>query len=69
MNWEYQTIKLAATGLMGGKINEEKLDQAMNELGNQGWELAAAFDTDIAGGGTRDVVVIFKRPRPMGDSS
>jgi hypothetical protein len=35
----------------------------MNELGAQGWELGAAFDTDVAGGGTRDVVVIFKRPK------
>jgi hypothetical protein len=63
MKWEYQTIKLAATGFMGGKVNESQLDQKMNELGAQGWELAAAFDTDIAGGGTRDVVVIFKRAR------
>jgi hypothetical protein len=33
----------------------------MNELGAQGWELAAAFDTDVAGGGTRDVIILFKR--------
>jgi len=62
MKWEYKTIKMAATGLMGGKIDEAKLDRIMNELGAQGWELAAALDTDVGGGGTRDVVVIFKRP-------
>ncbi len=63
MNWEYKTIKLGATGFIGGKINTAQLDRLMNELGGQSWELAAAFDTDIAGGGTRDVLVIFKRPK------
>lgn len=63
MKWEYKTIKLVAKGLMGGKIDPDQLDQTMNELGAQGWELGAAFDTDVAGGGTRDVIVIFKRPR------
>jgi hypothetical protein len=64
MKWEYRTIKLAATGFwMGGKIDEAKLDQMMNDLGTQGWELASAFDTNEAYGSTRDVVVIFKRPK------
>ena len=63
MKWEYKTIKLAATGFLGGKVDEVKLDSIMNDVGLQGWELAAAFDTDISGGGTRDVVVIFKRPK------
>jgi len=37
MIWEYKTIKLAATGWVGGKINELQLDQMMNDLGQQGW--------------------------------
>ena len=59
--WEYKTIKLSATGFLGGKIDETKLDDMMNDLGSQGWELAAAFDTNKSEGETRDVVVIFKR--------
>jgi hypothetical protein len=62
MKWEYKTIKVETKGLMGGKLDNAQLDRTMNELGAQGWELSAAFDTDVAGGGTRDVVVIFKRP-------
>lgn len=62
MKWEYKTIKLRATvGWFGGaRTDEGQLDAMMNELGGQGWELAAAFDTNEAPG-TRDVVVIFKR--------
>jgi hypothetical protein len=63
MKWEYKTVKLKATGLMGGRIDEDQLDALMNELGGQGWELAAAFDTNEGYGNTRDVVVIFKRQR------
>jgi hypothetical protein len=63
MNWEYKTIKLATTGFSGGKLDEIKLESIMNSLGEQGWELAAALDTNQGAGSTLDVVVIFKRPK------
>jgi len=63
MQWEYKTVKLRAKGLLGGKVDETKLDTMMNALGRDGWELAAAFDTNEAYGNTRDVVVIFQRPK------
>ncbi len=63
MKWEYKVIKLATTGFAGGKLNEAQLEAFMNELGSQGWELVSTFDTNQAYGETRDVVVIFKRPR------
>ncbi len=61
--WEYKTIKQKAKGFLGGKFDESLLDVTMNELGRDGWELAAAFDTNEAYGRTREVVVIFKRPK------
>lgn len=62
MKWEYKTIKLATTGFVGGKLDEKKLDEYMNQLGEQGWELVSGFST-IGSGNTRDVVVVFKRPK------
>ncbi len=61
MKWEYKTIKLEASGIMGGKLDEKKLDVMMNELGEQGWEISAAFDTNMQAGTTRDAIIIFKR--------
>jgi uncharacterized protein DUF4177 len=61
MKWEYQTIKLATKGFMGGKLDENQLNEYMNQLGSQGWELVCAFDTNQAYGETRDVLVFFKR--------
>ena len=63
MKWEYKTIKFATKGLSGGKLDEQKLDDFMNQLGEQGWELVSAFDTNQAYGATRDVVAVFKRAK------
>ena len=60
--WEYQSIKLAATGWFpGGEVDEGELDSNMNALGRDGWELVSAFDTNTAQGQSLDVIVIFKR--------
>lgn len=64
MKWEYATIQVAATGFMGGKLNERAFTDAMNDLGNKGWELVCAFDTSQGAGMTRDVIAVLKRPKP-----
>ena len=61
MKWEYNTVKLATKGFMGGKLDEVEFTKYMNELGSDGWELVTAFDTNKSYGETRDVVAIFKR--------
>jgi len=63
MKWEYKTIKLKTAGRLGGKLDEEELDRLMNDLGEQGWALAAAFDTNQQPGTTKDAVIIFKRAK------
>jgi hypothetical protein len=67
MQWDYYTLVLEARlpGLFqaGGEIDPEKLDNELNRLGRQGWELVGSFPIAMAEGGTRDVVLIFKRPR------
>ena len=61
IKWEYKIVKLGAGGILGGKIDERQLDSFMNELGYEGWELVAIFDTNQSGGQTRDVFMTFKR--------
>ena len=59
--WEYKTIKLDTTTWIGtGNIEENQLDQQMNDLGEQGWELVSALDTNSTGGVSKYVVTIFK---------
>ena len=63
MKWEYKSIKTATKGFVGGKLDEANFDQMMNALGDDEWELVAAFDTNTEGGASRHVIAIFKRPK------
>ncbi len=61
MKWEYKTLKMEAGGFMGGKFDSKTLNNQMNELGRDGWELVTGFDTNMGQGATRDIVLIFKK--------
>lgn len=63
MEWEYFTEKHEPGGWVGGKVDLSALSGSLNRLGAQGWELVSAFDTNINQGATREVILIFKRPR------
>ena len=59
--WEYKTIKMDTEGFLGGLLDIEAFETALNELGSQGWELVGAFDTNQSHGASREVIAIFKR--------
>jgi hypothetical protein len=61
-HWEYKTIRLAATGWVGGNLDFTAFEALLNDLGQQGWELVSTFDTNTSTGSTKDVVAVFKRP-------
>ena len=62
MKWEYKTIKVDTTGFTGGKFDQNSFEQILNGLGQQGWELTSAFDTNQEMGASRHVIAILKRP-------
>lgn len=62
MQWEYTTLKVGVGGIYGGKVDEDQLNQEMNHLGRQNWELVAAFTSNARGGPSRAAVLLFKRP-------
>lgn len=61
MNYQYKTVKIQTTGLRGGEIDTEDLDDLLNSFGSQGWELVNVFDTSTANGASKYIVAIFKR--------
>ena len=64
MKWEYKTVKTPASGgFLGGKFDSTALVMRLNELGDEGWELVAAFTTNQGYGQSRDIVAIFKRQK------
>lgn len=61
MSYQYKTVKIQTTGLRGGEIDTEELDDLLNSFSSQGWEFANAFDTTTANGASKYVVVILRR--------
>jgi hypothetical protein len=59
--FEYLTLRVRETGLIGKRVNPKKLTKNLNELGEEGWELASTFETNEDEGETKDVFLIFKR--------
>ncbi len=45
-----------------GLIDTDRLAQELNELGRDGWELVTGFDSHAVSRGTREAVLLFKRP-------
>ncbi len=60
--WEYQTLTFEAVGFWsgGGKLDTQMLNDQLNELGAQGWELVSIFDTTKLEGQTRQVYAVLK---------
>jgi len=43
-------------------VDFELLNEKLNELGREGWEVVNATDVNMHLGETRDVMIILKRP-------
>ncbi|MBE0545437.1 MAG: DUF4177 domain-containing protein [Verrucomicrobia bacterium] len=61
--WEYKTIKVDTKGMLGGILDTTAFDAVLNQVGADGWELIAAFDTNQNYGASREALAILKRPR------
>jgi hypothetical protein len=61
VQWEYRTVKFDVSGFWAPKVDSNKIDGELNQLGRQGWELVAALDTAWSQGASREIVAFFKR--------
>ena len=63
MQWEYTVHTMDVGGLFStGQVNPVQLQSLLNRYGQDEWELVNAFDTSNAHGGSRLLVLTFKRP-------
>lgn len=62
MKFEYKSLTIPAEGLFGGKVNAQELEQRLNALGAEGWELVNTFASNETYGKTGYIVSVFKRP-------
>lgn len=62
MKWEYRTFLWETRkGFLGGKLDRQGLEDQLNLVGQDGWELVSVSNPTMDGGSTRNLVLILKR--------
>ncbi len=62
MKWEYKVLKMDTVSFWGGLKVDDDLEQQMNKLGEQGWEMARILPVET-NESTTAVAIFFKRER------
>ncbi len=62
MTWQYLTLRIKASGFFGVNLDYDEMNDKLNALGREGWELTSGFDRSKRNGISGEVVLILKRP-------
>ena len=62
-NFEYKVVVYDTKGVFGGKVESNQLENNLNLLGNDGWELVSCTSTNQSYGSSKSIVCIFKRKK------
>jgi hypothetical protein len=65
MQWQYHIVAVDTLGGLGASrsgYDAAVVQEHLNALGRDGWELASSFPTAAMDGWTRSISLIFKRP-------
>ncbi|PKM95632.1 MAG: DUF4177 domain-containing protein [Firmicutes bacterium HGW-Firmicutes-1] len=66
--WIYKVIEFdPKKSFMGGKVDCNNIEQRLNELGRQGWEVISNFTTNEGYGNTKKLVYTLKREEMIND--
>ncbi len=63
MRWEYKTLKFKKRSFFSGALNADELNQELNTLGRDGWELVSVCPA-IFMGASHGLIAVLKRSRP-----
>ena len=61
--FEYKVASYDTKGLFGGTVETNQLENQLNLLGGEGWELVSCTYTNQAYGLSKSIVCIFKRKK------
>ena len=63
--FEYKVVTYDTKGFFGGQIEISQLEDELNLLGNDGWEMISCTSSNQSYGSTRSIVCIFKRKKSL----
>ena len=61
--FEYKVVVYDTKGFWGGSVDQKQLENQLNLLGNDGWELVSSTSTNQSYGSSKSIVCIFKREK------
>ena len=50
-------------GFRGGSVEVQQIEQQLNLLGNEGWEMVSCTSTNQSYGASKSIVCMFKRKK------
>ena len=59
--FEYKVLTYDPNGFWGGNVKIDQIEDQLNQLGNEGWELVSCTSSNQSYGTTKSLVCIFKR--------
>jgi hypothetical protein len=62
-NFEYKVVVYDTKGFWGGNVESNQLENKLNHLGCDGWELVSCTSTNQSYGSSKSIVCIFKRKK------
>lgn len=57
--WQYKIVQFSERSFFSGQLKADKVEEELNKLGNQGWELVSLSSQGSMGAST---VAILKKP-------
>lgn len=60
--WQYKVVEFdAKSSFMGGLVDVKAMEETLNRLGQEGWEVINGFTTNQGNGYTRKIVYTLKK--------
>ncbi len=59
--FEYKVVTYDTKGFWGGNVEVHQIENQLNLLGSEGWEMVSCTSTNQSYGASKSIVCIFKR--------
>ena len=63
--YEYKVVTYDPSGFFGGNVKANQIENQLNMLGEDGWELISCTSSNQSYGSTKSLVCIFKRRKDI----
>ena len=61
--YEYKVLTYDTKGFFGGNVEVYQIEDQLNRLGDEGWEMISCSTTSQSYGANKSMVYIFKRKK------